>query len=51
MTRNRKMPTGFSPTVDKKRRRLRWHQSTPYSLFLLTLTVAIGMSWLAVTIQ
>ena len=37
--------------VAAKQPKLRWYQWTLRSLFLLTLFVAIGMSWLATTIQ
>ena len=45
------METDPPPTAEKKQPRLRWFQYSLRSLFMLTLLVAIGMSWLAVTIQ
>jgi hypothetical protein len=40
-----------SPTAAQKPQKLRWFQWRLRSLFVLTLLVAIGMSWLTVTIQ
>jgi hypothetical protein len=42
---------GCKDTAGKKDRRLRWYQWRLRSLFLLTFAVAIGVSWLAVTIR
>lgn len=39
------------PTAEQKPPKLRWYQWRLRSLFLLTLLVATGMSWLTVTIQ
>ncbi|MGA7701746.1 MAG: hypothetical protein WCB27_19235, partial [Thermoguttaceae bacterium] len=39
------------PTAAQKPPKLRWYQWRLRSLFILTLLVAIGMSWLTVTIQ
>jgi hypothetical protein len=43
--------TDPSPAAEKKQPKLRWYQWRLRSLFILTLLVAIGMSWLTVTIQ
>ena len=43
-------PTSL-PTAEQKPPKLRWYQWRLRSLFLLTLLVAIGMSWLAVEMQ
>lgn len=45
------METNSLPTVEKKQPKLRWYQWRLWSLFLLTLLVAIGISYVAVTIQ
>ena len=45
------METDSLPTAEKKQPKLRWYQYSLRSLFLLTLLVAIGMSWLAVTMR
>ena len=45
------METESSPTVERPEFRLRWFQYRLRSLFLLTLLVAIGMSYVAVTIE
>ena len=45
------METDSLPTAEKKQPKLRWFQYSLRSLFLLTLLVAIGMSWLTVTMQ
>ena len=42
------METDSSPVAEKQPK-LRWFQYSLRSLFLLTLFVAIGMSWLTVT--
>ena len=46
-----KMETDSSPTAEQNQPKLRWYQWRLRSLFFLTFLVAIGMSWLAVTIQ
>ena len=45
------MKTDSPPTAEKKPPKLRWYQYSLRSLFLLTLLVAIGMSYVAVTMQ
>ena len=45
------METDSLPTAEKKQPKLRWFQYRLRSLFLLTTLVAIGMSWLTVTMQ
>ena len=45
------MEIDLSPAAEKKQPKLRWFQYSLRSLFLLTLVVAIGMSWLAVTMR
>ena len=43
--------TASEPQPAGPPRKLRWYQYSLRSLFLLTLVVAIGMSWLTVTMQ
>ena len=45
------MGTDSSPTAERKPPKLRWYQWRLRSLFVLTLLVAIGMSWLTVTMR
>jgi hypothetical protein len=45
------METDSLPTAEQKPPKLRWYQWRLRSLFILTLLVAIGMSYLAVTMQ
>jgi hypothetical protein len=45
------MDTDSLPAAETKPSKLRWYQWRLRSLFVLTLLVAIGMSWLTVTIQ
>ena len=45
------METVFLPTVEQKPPKLRLYQWTLRSIFLVALLVAIGMSWLAMTIR
>ena len=45
------METDSSPAVEKPVPKLRWFQYSLRSLFLLTLLVAIGMSYVAVTMR
>ena len=45
------METDTSPTVEKPEFKFRWFQYRLRPLFLLTLLVAIGMSYVAVTIR
>ena len=49
--RESSMKTNPLPAAEKKPPKLRWFQYSLRSLFLLTLLVAIGMSWLTVTMQ
>jgi hypothetical protein len=44
-------PQADSPPTTERPAKLRWYQWRLRSLFVLTLLVAIGMSWLATTIQ
>ena len=48
---NLKLKTDSLPAAEKKPPKLRWYQYSLRSLFLLTLLVAIGMSYVAVTMQ
>ena len=45
------METDSFPTAETKHHKLRWYQWRLRTLFLLTLLVAIGMSWLTVTMR
>ena len=45
------METDSSPTSKTREPKLRWFQYSLRSLFALTFLVAIGMSYIAVTIQ
>ena len=45
------MESDAPPAAEKSQPKLRWFQYRLRSLFLLTLVVAIGMSWLTVTMR
>ena len=45
------METDFLPTAETKPPKLRWYQWRLRSMLILTLLVAIGMSYVAVTLQ
>jgi hypothetical protein len=45
------MQTDSLPTAETKQPKRRWYQYSLRSLFLLTLLVALGMSWLTVTMR
>jgi hypothetical protein len=45
------MKTDPLPATEKKPPKLRWYQWRLRSMFILTLVVAIGMSWIAVTMR